>query len=143
MNPSTQDIANAIEEAYAENIIILPNNKNIVMAAEQAAELAGDHVQVVVTDSIPQGISALLTFNSELNLVENADLMSQAITEIKTGQVTYAVRDTKIDGITIEKGNFMGIANSKIKASQQEKKVTIKLLLDEYIMIDVYSKYVW
>lgn len=136
MNPSTQDIANAIEEAYAENIIILPNNKNIVMAAKQAAELAGDHVQVVVTDSIPQGISALLTFNSDLNLVENAGLMSQAITEIKTGQVTYAVRDTKIDGITIEKGNFMGIANSKIKASHQEKQETVKLLLDELIMED-------
>src|SRR5690625_1595210 len=136
MNPSTQDITNAIEEAYAENIIILPNNKNIVMAAEQAAELAGDHVQVVLTESIPQGISALLAYNPELNLGENQDMMSNAMAEVKTGQVTYAVRDTKINGITIEKGNFMGITDSKIKASHQEKQQTVKLLLEELITED-------
>lgn len=136
MNPSTQDITNAIEKAHADNILILPNNKNIVMAAEQAAELAGDQVKVVLTESIPQGISALLAFNPDLNLDKNKDIMNSAMAEVKTGQVTYAVRDTKINGITIEKGNFMGITDSKIKASHQEKQQTVKLLLEELITED-------
>jgi DAK2 domain fusion protein YloV len=136
MNPSTQDITNAINAAHANNILILPNNKNIVMAAEQAAKLAGDHVEVVLTETIPQGISALLAFNSGIDIVDNKKVMSDAKSHVKTGQVTYAVRDTKIDGITIEKGNFMGIADSKIKASHQEKQQTVKLLLEDLITED-------
>lgn len=136
MNPSTQDITNAIKEAHADNVLILPNNKNIVMAAEQAAEIAGDNVKVVLTETIPQGISALLAFSPEISLAENRDIMKRAMAEVKTGQVTYAVRDTKIHGITIEKGNFMGISDSQIKASHKEKKQTVKLLLEELITED-------
>lgn len=133
MNPSTQDITNAIQEAHAKNILILPNNKNIVMAAEQAAEIAEDNVEVILTETIPQGISAMLAFQEDVIIAENKTAMSEATQGVKTGQVTYAVRDTKIDGITIEKGNFMGIADSKIKASHQDKQETVELLLQDLI----------
>jgi len=136
MNPSTQDITNAIEEANAKQVIILPNNKNIVMAAKQAAEIATANVKVVETATIPQGISALLAFHPEESLEENYEVMSSALSSVKTGQVTYAVRDTKINGMTIKKGNFMGIADSKIKASDQERIETVKLLLKELITDD-------
>ncbi|MGY0692347.1 DAK2 domain-containing protein [Virgibacillus sp. FSP13] len=136
MNPSTQDITDAIEQANAKNILILPNNKNIVMAAEQAAELADDNVQVVPTKTIPQGISAILAFHPEADINENKKLMEQASKQVKTGQVTYAVRDTQIDGITIEKGNFMGIADGKINATDPDKVQTVKLLLNEMITVD-------
>src|SRR5699024_10642978 len=91
MNPSTQDITNAIEEAHAKQVLILPNNKNITMAAEQAAELAGEHVAVVPTKTIPQGISALLELNLEEDLETNKEQMTEAAGFVKTGQVTYAV----------------------------------------------------
>lgn len=133
MNPSTQDITDAIKEANANNILILPNNKNIIMAAEQAAELAEDHVQVVPTQTIPQGISAMLAFHPESDITANTQTMDEARKQVKTGQITYAVRDTQIDGITIENGHFMGIADGKIKASDQDKAETVKLLLKEMI----------
>ncbi|WP_106497663.1 DAK2 domain-containing protein [Lentibacillus sp. Marseille-P4043] len=136
MNPSTQDITDAIEQANAKNILILPNNKNIVMAAEQAAELADDNVQVVPTKTIPQGISAILAFHPEADIIENKKLMEQASRQVKTGQVTYAVRDTQIDGITIENGHFMGIADGKINATDPDKAQTVKLLLNEMITED-------
>lgn len=136
MNPSTKDISNAIELANAKNIIILPNNKNIVMAAEQAAEIAEENVEVIATKTIPQGISALLAFHPEAALNENKSNMEEAMSYVKTGQITYAVRDTKIEGLTIEKGNFMGIAESKIKASHPDKLETAKLLLKELITED-------
>ncbi|WP_077326112.1 DAK2 domain-containing protein [Virgibacillus siamensis] len=136
MNPSTQDIADAIEQANAKNVLILPNNKNIVMAAEQAAELAEANAKVVPTKSIPQGISALLAFHPEAAIKENQEAMDDAGAQVKTGQVTYAVRDTQIDGITIEKDHFMGIADGQIKASNQDKIETVKLLLKEMITED-------
>lgn len=103
MNPSTKDIADAIEKANAENILILPNNKNIVMAAEQAAEIAKENVAVVKTKTIPQGISALLAFHPEQDLTENQQQMEANCQVVKTGQVTYAVRDTTINGMLIKK----------------------------------------
>ncbi|MGP4106941.1 DAK2 domain-containing protein [Virgibacillus sp. L01] len=136
MNPSTQDITNAIEKANAKNVLILPNNKNIVMAAEQAAELAEVNAEVVPTKTIPQGISALLAFHPDTDIKKNKEAMEDASTQVKTGQVTYAVRDTQIDGITIEKGHFMGIADGKIKGSNQDKIETVKLLLNEMITVD-------
>ncbi|WP_284139910.1 MULTISPECIES: DAK2 domain-containing protein [unclassified Virgibacillus] len=136
MNPSTQDIAEAIKEANAKHVIILPNNKNIVMAAEQAAELADTNAVVVATKTIPQGISALLAFHPENTLDENKDQMLEASKQVKTGQITYAVRDTQIDGITIENGNFMGIEDGKIKATHSDKLETAKLLLEEMIEED-------
>ncbi|WP_249869824.1 DAK2 domain-containing protein [Oceanobacillus saliphilus] len=135
MNPSTQDITDAIKKAHANNILILPNNKNILMAADQAAELAEENVKVVPTKTIPQGISAMLAYHPESAIDENRDRMDEARKQVKTGQITYAVRDTQIDGITIEKGNFMGIDEGKIVATHKDKAEATKLLLKE-IMTD-------
>ena len=136
MNPSTQDITDAINEAHAEKVLILPNNKNITMAAEQAADIADKEVGVVPTKSIPQGISALLAFHPDSELEENKKNMEEASTYVKTGQVTYAVRDTQINGITINKGNFMGIADGQIKSTHKNRLEAVKLLLDELITED-------
>nr|WP_155669573.1 DAK2 domain-containing protein [Ornithinibacillus caprae] len=136
MNPSTQDIAEAVQKANAKNVLILPNNKNIIMAAEQAAELSEENVAVVPTKTIPQGISALLAFHPEENISANKNTMEEASSQVKTGQVTYAVRDTQIDGITIENGNFMGLADGKIVATHQDKAEAVKLLLNELITED-------
>jgi len=136
MNPSTQDITNAIEQANARNVLLLPNNKNIVMAAEQAAELAEENVEVVLTETIPQGISAMLVFHPEVSIEENKQAMTASKSEVKTGQVTYAVRDTKINGITIKKGNFMGIADGDIKASHATRIEAVQLLLEELLTDD-------
>lgn len=133
MNPSTQDLADAINEANAENVVVLPNNKNIVMAAEQAAELADTRVAVVKTTSIPQGMAAMLSYNPEGTLEENEAAMTETMKEIKTGQVTYAVRDTQIDGMTIENGHFMGIADGKIKVTNPDHLTVVKELLTEMI----------
>ncbi|MDL4840022.1 DAK2 domain-containing protein [Aquibacillus rhizosphaerae] len=136
MNPSTKDITDAINEANAKNIIVLPNNKNIIMAAEQAAELAEENVVVVPTKTIPQGMSALLAFHPEAELDENKQNMIEASKQVKTGQITYAVRDTQIDGMTIENGNFMGLADGKIKVNDKDKLTVIKQLLSEMIEED-------
>ncbi|MBR7795281.1 MAG: DAK2 domain-containing protein [Bacillota bacterium] len=136
MNPSTQDIANAIKQANAKNVLMLPNNKNILMAADQAAELAEENVRVVPTKTIPQGISAMLSFHPDADIDSNQQAMDEARKQVKTGQITYAVRDTQIDGITIENGNFMGIADGKIIATDSDKMETVKLLLNEMISKD-------
>ncbi|MFB1049612.1 DAK2 domain-containing protein [Paraliobacillus sp. JSM ZJ581] len=136
MNPSTQDLAEAIKQANAKQVIILPNNKNIVMAAEQAAQLSEDEVVVVPTKTIPQGMSALLAFHQEAALNVNHTTMLEASEQVKTGQVTYAVRDTKIDGMTIDNGNFMGLADGAIKATAKDKLKVTKQLLTELITED-------
>ncbi|WP_010649388.1 DAK2 domain-containing protein [Oceanobacillus massiliensis] len=136
MNPSTQDITDAIKKANAKNILILPNNKNILMAADQAAELAEETVAVVPTKTIPQGISAMLSFHPESDIDENREVMDEARKQVKTGQITYAVRDTQIDGITIENGNFMGIDEGKIVATHKDKSEAVKLLLEKLITED-------
>ncbi|WP_194709705.1 DAK2 domain-containing protein [Radiobacillus deserti] len=133
MNPSTKDITEAVQKANAKNVLILPNNKNIIMAAEQAAELANDNVAVVPTKTIPQGMSALLAFHPDASLEENRGSMEEASQQVKTGQVTYAVRDTQIDGMSIEKGNFMGLAEGKIVATNKDKFETTKELLTSLI----------
>jgi len=136
MNPSTQDIASAIAEVNAENVLILPNNKNILMAADQAAELANVHVAVVPTKSIPQGIGAMLAFHPEASLDENQAAMNEAKKDIKTGQITYAIRDTHIDGIEIKKDSFMGIDEGKIVASHMDRLEATKQLLNRMITED-------
>ncbi|PJN87105.1 DAK2 domain-containing protein [Bacillus sp. mrc49] len=133
MNPSTEDIVKAVEEAYAEHVIILPNNKNIIMAANQAADVLGDHVTVVPTKTVPQGMAALLAFNPSLDAAENTQAMSEALSHVKTGQVTFAVRDTNIDGLAIETGDFMGIAEGTIKVKDKDKTQAAKELLTEMI----------
>lgn len=133
MNPSTQDITDAINDANAKNVIILPNNKNIIMAADQAAELADGNVVVVPTKTIPQGMSALLAFHPDVAIDKNKENMIEASKQVKTGQVTYAVRDTQIDGMTIEYGNFMGLADGSIKATAKDKLEVTKQLLNNMI----------
>jgi len=133
MNPSTQDISEAIKQAHAKHILILPNNKNIVMAAQQAADMAEEEVAVIATKTIPQGMSALLGFNPEADLNTNKDEMTSLMGEVKTGQITYAVRDTQIEGLSIEKGHFMGIADGKISATDKDKFTTAKTLLNQMI----------
>ena len=114
MNPSTEDIVKAIEEVGAERVLILPNNKNIIMAAEQAAEIIGIEAAVVPTKTVPEGLAAILAFNPEAEVSVNANAMAEAASYVKTGQVTHAVRDTSIDGVDIKKDDFMGIAGGKI-----------------------------
>jgi len=129
MNPSTEDIVQAIKDANADTVVILPNNSNIVMAANQAADVAGQHVIVIPTKTVPQGMAALLAFNPALGADENEAAMLGSIGEVKSGQITYAVRDTNIDGIDIKKGDFMGILNGKIVETASDQLTAAKKLL--------------
>lgn len=119
MNPSTEDIVNAIRSVSAERVLILPNNKNIIMAAEQAAEILDIEAAVVPTKDVPQGMAALLAFNPSATVEENRETMTGASKHVKSGSVTFAVRDTSIDGITIKKDDFMGISEGKIVVSDK------------------------
>ena len=117
MNPSTEDMLEAIEQVNAENIFILPNNKNIILAAEQAAKLTGDkNIIVLPTKTIPQGISAMVGYMPEMDVEENKEGMTECYQNILSGQVTYAVRDTSINGKTIRNGDIMGIDDDGIQA---------------------------
>jgi DAK2 domain fusion protein YloV len=129
MNPSTQDILGAINNINAKNIFVLPNNGNIVMAAQQARDLSDKNVVVIPTKSIPQGITAVISLNPDLEVKENEDAMTRAISRVKTGQVTYAVRDTVFNDVEIKEGNVLGIFNGKlIKAGEDLNKVVMELM---------------
>ncbi|KRN09429.1 hypothetical protein FD00_GL001047 [Liquorilactobacillus mali KCTC 3596 = DSM 20444] len=121
MNPSTQDIIDAIKKVNAQKIIILPNNKNIFLAAEQAAKVADVPTKVVASKTIAQGMTALIAFNPAENLDENAVNMSDEMDSVKSGQVTVAVRDTTIEGNIIKKDDYMGIIDGKIKLTNPDK----------------------
>ena len=115
--PSTDDFLSAIDEVNAENIILLPNNKNIILAANQAASVTDDkNVFVIPSTSLPQGISAMVSFAADATPEENIASMNESMQTVKTGEVTYSVRDTFIDGKTIVKGNIMGISDRGIDA---------------------------
>ena len=135
MNPSTEDIVKAIRDVGAERVLILPNNKNIIMAAEQAAEIIGIESAVVPTTTVPEGLAAILAFNPEADVSVNANAMTDAASYVKTAQVTHAVRDTTIDGIAIKKNEFMGISAGNIvttNASLEEvTKNLLSLVIDE------------
>ncbi len=116
MNPSTDDILQAIEKCNAKTVIILPNNKNILLAAEQAAKIAKDCVvHVIPTKTIPQGISAMIAYNPGADTMSILEEMKDAIANVKTGQITHAVRDTMVDGKEIKEGNFLGILDDTIE----------------------------
>lgn len=136
MNPSTEDIVKAIQEVGAERVLILPNNKNIVLAAEQAAEVAGIEAAVVPTKSVPEGLAAILAFNPEADVTSNAKSMTSAASVVKTGQVTTAVRDTSIDGVSIHKDDYMAISNGKITSATPSLETTMKSLIDGMITGD-------
>lgn len=144
MNPSTEDMLNAIEEVHAKNIFILPNNKNIILAANQAKYLVeGKNIIVIPTKTAPQGITALINFIPEQSATENEALMTEEIQKVKTGQVTYAVRDTVINDIEIKQGNIMGIGDHDILAvgtvvEDTAKEMVSKLVDDESELISIY-----
>lgn len=133
MNPSTEDIVKAIKEVNARKVIILPNNKNIIMAAEQAAEVSEEEVVVIPSKTVPQGMTALLSFNPSAESTVNKEMMTEAMQHVKTGQLTYAVRDTSIDGLEISTGDFMGIADGKIVLKDKDKVQAAKDLLSEML----------
>lgn len=133
MNPSTEDIVKAVREIGAERVLILPNNKNIVMAAEQAVELLEIEAAVVPTKTIPQGMAAILAFNPEGSVEENKQHMTASFAHVKTGQVTYAVRDTSIDGVEIHKDDFMAIAEGKIVLSTPSLEEAAKRVITELV----------
>jgi len=117
MNPSTEDVLNAIDAVNADTVYVFPNNKNIILAAEQAKTLTEDkNVVVIPSKTVPQGIAALINFAYDKTPEENAELMTAEMKKVKTGQVTYAVRDTSIDGMEIKQGNIMGLDDSTIRA---------------------------
>ncbi len=121
MNPSTEDMLNAIDKVNADTIFILPNNKNIILAAEQAMHMTEDkQIVVVPSKNIPQGISAVISFMSDVSAEENKECMIEAMGNVKTAQVTYAVRDTSIDGFEIAQGDIMGIGDKGMLAVEKD-----------------------
>ncbi|BAW91023.1 DAK2 domain-containing protein [Staphylococcus capitis] len=136
MNPSTEDIVKVIEQSQCKRAIILPNNKNILMASEQAANIVDVDTVVIPTKSIPQGITALFQYDEESSLEDNKNYMETALEAVQSGSVTYAVRDTKIDGIEIKKDEFMGLAEDKIVTSDADQLTAVKGLLDKLLTDD-------
>lgn len=144
MNPSTEDMLNAIDQVNAEHIFILPNNKNIILAANQAQALTEDKViHVIPTKTVPQGITAMINYLPDLSAEENVEAMTEAITTVKTGQVTYAVRDTKIDDKEIHEGNIMGIGDAGIVAVGEDLEATTLEMFRELVddMSEIISIY--
>ena len=139
MNPSTEDILTAIDQVNADEIFIFPNNKNIILAAQQAAGLAeGKKVTVVPSKTVPQGITALINFMPDLSTEDNLENMTAEMGKVKTGQVTYAVRKTNIDGMDIEEGDIMAIGDQGMLAV--EKSVNAAALKALEAMIDGESE---
>lgn len=136
MNPSTKDIVKVIEQSKCKRAIILPNNKNILMASEQAASIVDAEAVVIPTKSIPQGISALFQYDVDATLEENKAQMADSVNNVKSGSLTYAVRDTKIDGVEIKKDAFMGLIEDKIVSSQSDQLTTVTELLNEMLADD-------
>lgn len=136
MNPSTEDIVKVIEQSKCKRAIILPNNKNILMASEQAASIVDAEAVVIPTKSIPQGISALFQYDVDATLEENKAQMADSVNNVKSGSLTYAVRDTKIDGVEIKKDAFMGLIEDKIVSSHSDQLTTVTELLNEMLAED-------
>ena len=144
MNPSTEDMLNAINQVNADSIFILPNNKNIILAANQAQSLVKDKKIVVVpTKTVPQGITAVINYVPDMTVEENAETMTEEIKAVSTGQVTYAVRDTNIDDKEIKQGDFMGIGDSGILSvgtaiSEVTMNMIGEMMFDEAELISIY-----
>lgn len=136
MNPSTEDIMKAIKEVNAKNIYIFPNNKNIQLAAKQAAELAEENVFVIESKTAPQGLAAVMVFNSQLSPEENFANMQEVLSTVSTLEVTHAVRDTNIEGVEIKKDQFMGIKDGKIVVSDLSLNTVLEELLEKSLNED-------
>ncbi len=131
MNPSTEDILQAVESVNAENVFVFPNNKNIILAAEQVDELTEKNVIVIPTKSVPQGVSAVLAFDESAEPDDVKDAMLEAVTMVKTGSVTFAARDSEIDGMTIKENDIMGMEEGKIThLGDEPAEVVLELLGD-------------
>lgn len=140
MNPSTEDIVNAVNSIHAQTIYVLPNNSNIILAAQQAADLVDKTLIVIPSKSIPQGLAAILAFQEKADAQTNTEAMNESLRRVKSGQVTYAVRDTNMDGIDIKQGHFIGIQDGRIVSSQPSLMDACKKLLEE--MMDEGSEIV-
>ncbi len=144
MNPSTEDLLEAIRKVNADSVFILPNNGNIILAAEQAKNLAKDkEIIVIPSKNIPQGIAAMINYVSGKSNEENKKIMEEEMLCIKSGQVTYAVRDTNMDGKEIKQGNFMGLADKKIVSvaetvNKAAKELTESMLDEDSELISIY-----
>lgn len=133
MNPSTQDMLEAIDKLNAEHIFILPNNKNIIMAANQAAEISDKDIRVIPTKTIPQGITCITMFNPEADVEENTEELKEAMEMVKTTSVTYAVRDTEVDGKEIKEGNILGLVEGKINEVGEDPYKVAEDLIDSSV----------
>ena len=120
-NPSTADIVNAIKATNAKKVIVLPNNGNILLAAKQAQEVVEQEVGIVPSKTISQGMTALLSFNPDASIEDNVAEMTEALTMVKSGSVTQAIRDTEIDGLEIHEGHYMGIVDGKILVDDADR----------------------
>ncbi|MDE6365643.1 MAG: DAK2 domain-containing protein [Lachnospiraceae bacterium] len=144
MNPSTEDMLNAIEKINADNIFIFPNNKNIILAANQAKQLTKDkNIIVIPTKTVPQGITAIINYVPDISVEENESVMAEEVQRVATGQVTYAVRDTMIDNQEIHQGDFMGIGDKGILAVGTDLQsvafnMVQKMMSDEFELISIY-----
>lgn len=143
MNPSTQDILNAVEKIHAEEIFIFPNNKNIILSANQCVELTEKSIHVIPTKTIPMGISCLAAFNPEVNLERNLTLMEEALESVRSAQITFAVRDTEIEGKQVKAGDYLGLLENKITLVEREiypmaERLVERMISEDSSIISVY-----
>ena len=137
MNPSTEDFIEKIKDLNADNIIILPNNSNIILAAQQVKDVLEDqNIHIVPTKTIIQGISACINFNPDDSIDNNINNMTSVIDYVKTGEITYAIKDTQFKGIDIHEGDFMGIADGDIKVNEKDLLDASKKLVDVLVSED-------
>ncbi len=133
MNPSANDIASAVDRVNAQNVFVMPNNKNIILAAEQAKALTNKNIIVIPTRSVPEGISACLAFNEDANLNDNTEAMNESVKNVKSGAITYAVRDTNVDGFDLVAGDIIGLDNNSILAKGEKIPETVLSLLEKLV----------
>ena len=143
MNPSAEDIAKACDQVAAETVFVFPNNKNIIPAAELANDLSKRNIIVIPTTSVPQGISAVIALNTEINVEENKNNILEAMGQVKTGSVTFAVKSTNIDGFKLKEGDIIGLGEKQIVAKGADvnevcEKTIEKLITDESMMITLF-----
>ena len=131
MNPSTQDILEAVNKVPAETVFILPNNKNIIMAAEQVADLTPKNIVVIPSKTVPQGVTAMLSFNPEGSIEENTEALTEALSTVDTMQITYAARNSDFDGYDIHEGDYLALYGNQLFGTSQDIKVLLKSLAEK------------
>jgi dihydroxyacetone kinase-like predicted kinase len=131
MNPSTQDILEAVNKVPAETVFVLPNNKNIIMAAQQVDALTPKNVVVIPSKTVPQGITAMLSFNPEGSVEENTEALTEALATVDTMQITYAARNSDFDGHDIHEGDYLALYGSALFGTSKDIKLLLKLLAEK------------